>query len=173
MTVLHGTTALALSAAICHAAYCLAAAIGQPAMHIPIITALTVVLATLVPRVLAPIVASGEAIAAVLMQVRCCTCLRTVSVPTASMRRVVKIAFLFTHCLQPLAQVCVFDANTLLESVCLMQSTTVFHAEAECTSISLPSAPALPPIEHLSTIDPLLVLLGLQSAACLSRAHNI
>lgn len=124
MTVLHGTTALALSAAICHAAHCLAAAIGQPAMHIPIITGLTVVLATLVPRMLAPIVASGEAIAAVLMQVRRCTCLRTVSVPTASMRRMIKNGFLFTHCLHPLAR------------VCFMQSTTVFLAEAECTSSS-------------------------------------
>jgi hypothetical protein len=70
MNVLHGTTALAVSATICHASFCIASALGQPAMHIPIITAVTVTLATVLPRALTPIVPSGEAIAAVLMQVR-------------------------------------------------------------------------------------------------------
>jgi hypothetical protein len=50
MNVLHGTTALAVSATICHASFCIASALGQPAMHIPIITAVTVTLATVLPQ---------------------------------------------------------------------------------------------------------------------------
>lgn len=69
-TVLHGMTAVALSAAICHAASVASVAWGQPGMAIPIATAITVAIATAAPRLVEPLVSSAECLAAILMQVR-------------------------------------------------------------------------------------------------------
>eukprot|EP00892_Ulva_mutabilis_P010205 jgi/Ulvmu1/7557/UM037_0101.1 len=69
MTILGGMTVIALSAVICHIGRCAAAAIGQPGMLIPIITVITVALATVIPDALKALSESAEAIAAVLMQV--------------------------------------------------------------------------------------------------------
>lgn len=69
MNVLHGCTALAIASVICHLAHVASGRVGQPGMVIPIITGLTVTLATAVPRLLAPIVPSAEGLAAILMQV--------------------------------------------------------------------------------------------------------
>lgn len=69
MQVLEGLLALSLSALICHAATSLARAIGYPGQTLTMLTGLTVALATLAPRVLAPLVPSAEALAQVLMQV--------------------------------------------------------------------------------------------------------
>ncbi|GAB4821763.1 hypothetical protein N2152v2_008809 [Parachlorella kessleri] len=69
VTVLHGATALALAAAICFAGSSIAAALRYKGGSITVITAITVVLATAVPRLLAPLTASGEGLAAILMQV--------------------------------------------------------------------------------------------------------
>ena len=68
MNVLHSTTAIAISAIICHVSMSAALALSLPGMHIPIITAVTVTLATLFPKQLEPLVASAEGLAAVLMQ---------------------------------------------------------------------------------------------------------
>lgn len=69
MTILGGMTAIALSAVICHVGRCLASAIGQPGMLIPIITIMTVTLATVIPKTVKSLSESAEALAAVLMQV--------------------------------------------------------------------------------------------------------
>ena len=69
ITVLHGLTAVAISAVICHAADLLAAALALKGMSIPIATAITVVLATALPDLLGPLIASAEGLAAILMQV--------------------------------------------------------------------------------------------------------
>ena len=69
VTVLEGATALALAAAICHAGTSIAAALKYRGGSITVITALTVALATAFPRLLAPLTASGEGLAAILMQV--------------------------------------------------------------------------------------------------------
>lgn len=69
ITVLHGLTAVAISAAICHVADLTARAFALTGMSIPIATAITVGLATAFPRVLGPLVASAEGLAAILMQV--------------------------------------------------------------------------------------------------------
>lgn len=74
ITVLHGMTALATSAAICHAAHQLAVAAGSASASIPIATAITVTLATLVPNVLQPLTSSAEGLAAILMQVSSSRC---------------------------------------------------------------------------------------------------
>lgn len=71
VTVLHGATALALAAAICFAGTQAAAALKYKGGSITLITAITVTLATLFPRLLAPLRASGEGLAAILMQARC------------------------------------------------------------------------------------------------------
>lgn len=68
ITVLHGATALALAAAICFAGTSIAAALRYKGGSITVITAITVTLATLFPRLLAPLRASGEGLAAILMQ---------------------------------------------------------------------------------------------------------
>jgi hypothetical protein len=72
ITVLNGMTALAISAAICHAASLLATASQLTGMMIPIATALSVALATLVPAALRPLTSSAEGLAAILMQARKC-----------------------------------------------------------------------------------------------------
>ena len=77
MTVLHGMTALAVSAAICHAAHLIADAFSLAGMSIPIATALSVLVATLFPAALRPLTSSAEGLAAILMQVcllsrQCC-----------------------------------------------------------------------------------------------------
>ena len=69
MTILGGMTALALSAVICHIGRALAVAIGLPGMLIPIITVITVTLATAFPKPLKALSESAEALAAILMQV--------------------------------------------------------------------------------------------------------
>ncbi|PSC76722.1 putative membrane -like isoform X2 isoform A [Micractinium conductrix] len=66
--VLHGATALALAAAICFAGTSIATALRYTGGSITVITAITVTLATLFPAVLAPLRASGEGLAAILMQ---------------------------------------------------------------------------------------------------------
>lgn len=68
MTVLEGAVALAVATVLCHAAQLLAVAWGAPGMMIPIVTALTVALATLAPSVLAPLQNSAEAMACIIMQ---------------------------------------------------------------------------------------------------------
>ncbi|PRW59633.1 putative membrane -like [Chlorella sorokiniana] len=68
ITVLHGATALAVAAAICFAGTQIAQALRYKGGSITVITAITVTLATLFPRLLAPLRASGEGLAAILMQ---------------------------------------------------------------------------------------------------------
>ncbi|KAL4435946.1 hypothetical protein ABPG77_000708 [Micractinium sp. CCAP 211/92] len=68
ITVLHGATALALASAICFVGTQVAAAMRYKGGSITVITAITVTLATLFPRLLAPLRASGEGLAAILMQ---------------------------------------------------------------------------------------------------------
>lgn len=70
ISVLHASTALALSSALCFVGTSIAAAINYKGGAITVITALTVALATAAPRLLAPLTASGEGIAAILMQAR-------------------------------------------------------------------------------------------------------
>lgn len=69
INVLHGATAVALSAAICYAGHSIAAAINYKGGAITVITALTVTLATMAPKVVAPLIPSGEGLAAILIQV--------------------------------------------------------------------------------------------------------
>jgi len=69
ITVLEGLTAVAISACICHAGTCAAAALGAPGQSITIITGITVALATAAPKLLAPLVPSAEGLAQILMQV--------------------------------------------------------------------------------------------------------
>lgn len=75
-----------LSAGICFASDLIARAIHQPSYQICIATAITVALATAVPKALKPIVSSAEGLAAILLQFffaaigasspchRCCRC---------------------------------------------------------------------------------------------------
>ena len=67
--VLEAATGIALSACICYLGQQLAAAMGYPSASISVITLLTVVLATCVPKRLAPLVPSSEGIAYILLQV--------------------------------------------------------------------------------------------------------
>lgn len=67
--VLEGATAVALSAAICYLGVLCEAWLQLPGTLIPCATAITVVLATALPKLLAPLVASGEGIATVLMNI--------------------------------------------------------------------------------------------------------
>ncbi|KAK9813720.1 hypothetical protein WJX73_005290 [Symbiochloris irregularis] len=69
ITVLEGATAVALSTALCYLSSIIAAWMNVPSALIPVATALTVALATAIPKVLAPLVASGEGIAAILLHV--------------------------------------------------------------------------------------------------------
>jgi uncharacterized membrane protein len=69
VTVLEGATALAVSAAICCAGTALAGAMRYRGGGITVITFLTVALATAAPRLVAPLTASGEGLAAILMQI--------------------------------------------------------------------------------------------------------
>lgn len=66
--------ALGVAMVLCHAGQVLAVAWGAPGMMIPIVTALTVAVATLAPSVLAPLRGSAEAMACILMQARTSTC---------------------------------------------------------------------------------------------------
>ena len=68
ISVLHGATAIALSAAICALGTAIAAALNYRGGSITVITGLTVALATLAPKVVAPLIPSGEGLAAILMQ---------------------------------------------------------------------------------------------------------
>lgn len=65
--VLEGCTAIALSACICFAGNVAAKQLGWGT--IPVVTAITVALATCAPGLVAPLAASGEGLAAILMQV--------------------------------------------------------------------------------------------------------
>lgn len=67
VNVLHGATALALSAALCWAGTSLARAAGFPAFSLVAITALSVVLATIAPKQLAPLVPSAEGLSTIVM----------------------------------------------------------------------------------------------------------
>ena len=60
--------ALSVSAGICYVGVAAARTWGVPGQAITIITALTVALATLAPRRLAPLVPSAEGLAQILMQ---------------------------------------------------------------------------------------------------------
>lgn len=86
MTILGGMTALALSAVICHIGRALAVAIGLPGMLIPIITVITITLATAFPKPLKALSESAEALAAILMQV------------CPHGKAVVKVCMAFNHC---------------------------------------------------------------------------
>jgi len=68
IAVYEGTVALALSVLICHLGTQLSAALGAPSQALTAITALSVAAATCAPRALAPLAASGEGLAAVIMQ---------------------------------------------------------------------------------------------------------
>lgn len=70
MSVLEGSMALAVAMMLCHGGQFLAVACGAPGMMIPIVTALTVALATIAPTVLAPLQSSAEAMACIIMQAR-------------------------------------------------------------------------------------------------------
>ena len=67
--MLEAATGIALSSCICYLGQQLAAAVGYPSASISVITVLTVVLATCVPKRLAPLVPSAEGIAYILLQV--------------------------------------------------------------------------------------------------------
>ena len=67
--MLEAATAVALSAAICYLGILAEGWLQLPGTLIPCATAITVVLATAMPRVLAPLVASGEGIATILMNI--------------------------------------------------------------------------------------------------------
>jgi uncharacterized membrane protein len=68
VTVVNGATAIAVSACICALGTHLANSIGYRGGSITVITAITVTIATLVPKMVAPLTASGEGLAAILMQ---------------------------------------------------------------------------------------------------------
>eukprot|EP00884_Botryococcus_braunii_P010496 jgi/Botrbrau1/19448/Bobra.0338s0069.1 len=67
--VREGATALALSAMICHIGSQLAAWGGSPHSTITVVTGITVILATAMPHLLAPLVTSGEDMASLLLQI--------------------------------------------------------------------------------------------------------
>ena len=69
LQVLEAATGIALSSCICYLGQQLAVALGFPSASISIITILTVVLATCMPKTLAPLVPSSEGIAYILLQV--------------------------------------------------------------------------------------------------------
>ena len=71
LQVLEAATGIALSSCICYVGQQLAAAMGYPSASISVITLLTVILATCMPRRLAPLVPSSEGIAYILLQVTC------------------------------------------------------------------------------------------------------
>lgn len=66
--VYNGAAALAVSAILCTLGSSIAKAIGYKGGSITVITALTVALATSAPRLVAPLIPSGEGLAAILMQ---------------------------------------------------------------------------------------------------------
>lgn len=68
VTVLHGATAIAVSAVLCYLGTTVARVIGYRGGSITVITALTVTLATAVPGFLAPLISSGNVLAAIMMQ---------------------------------------------------------------------------------------------------------
>jgi hypothetical protein len=63
--------AVGLSSAICYLGSSLAAAWGAPSQAMSIITGLTLALASAAPKLLAPLAASAEGLALMLMQVCC------------------------------------------------------------------------------------------------------
>ncbi|CAG9462431.1 unnamed protein product, partial [Pedinophyceae sp. YPF-701] len=65
---LRGGQAIAVAALLCYAGTAICTKLGWAGMSIPVVTAIAVALATLFPSKLAPLVASGEALAAILMQ---------------------------------------------------------------------------------------------------------
>ncbi|KAL4859151.1 putative membrane protein YjcL [Chlorella vulgaris] len=69
ITVLRGATALAVAAVICFAGTTAADVLRYKGGSITLITAITVTLATVFPRLLTPLRASGEGLAAILMQI--------------------------------------------------------------------------------------------------------
>ena len=68
VTVVNGATAIAVSACICALGTQIANSIGYRGGSITVITAITVTLATLAPKLVSPLTASGEGLAAILMQ---------------------------------------------------------------------------------------------------------
>ncbi len=64
-----GMTAVALAAVICYLGSAASTALRAPSHSITIITAISVALATAVPKILEPLAPSGEGLAAILMQV--------------------------------------------------------------------------------------------------------
>jgi len=68
VTVVNGATAIAVSTCICALGTHFASSIGYRGGSITVITAITVTLATIAPKVFAPLTASGEGLAAILMQ---------------------------------------------------------------------------------------------------------
>jgi len=68
-TVRHGSTALAVSAVLCAAGHSIAATLNYKGGAITVITALTVALATAFPKVITPLIPSGECLATILMQI--------------------------------------------------------------------------------------------------------
>jgi uncharacterized membrane protein len=68
VTVVNGATAIAVSACICALGTHIATSIGYRGGSITVITAITVTLATIAPKLVAPLTASGEGLAAILMQ---------------------------------------------------------------------------------------------------------
>lgn len=66
--IYNGAAALAVSAILCTLGTSIAKAIGYRGGSITVITALTVFLATAAPRIVAPLIPSGEGLAAILMQ---------------------------------------------------------------------------------------------------------
>ena len=69
LQVLEGLTALCMSVVICFLGTSAAAAYSMSSQSITVITGITVCLATVVPRVLAPYIHAGERLAGMLMQV--------------------------------------------------------------------------------------------------------
>ena len=72
--VLEGASALAVALAVCFVGSELAAALGVPGATISVVTALTVVLATAVPRLLQGLVPSAEGLACIILQVLTLLC---------------------------------------------------------------------------------------------------
>lgn len=64
-----GCTGLAVSASLCYLSAWLANLLKLPGALIPIVTALTVTLASVFPKTLEPLVCSSEGIAVILLQV--------------------------------------------------------------------------------------------------------
>lgn len=68
VTVVNGATSIAVSACICALGTHIASSIGYRGGSVTVITAITVALASIAPKVVAPLTASGEGLAAILMQ---------------------------------------------------------------------------------------------------------